>query len=303
MQEWTGLFSSRRQVDMRVEEMLRINVCSHQKRSEYSPRFFTPILCQPWDNHHCESLLVVEISETSENPTLSIMGSAFHCDIIYYIILNYIILYYIDIIQLRESANGHDYFLLHFVVQSWLQGGNADRLSRQSMNWNSQEGSNIELARTPREPRHSYISQAENVPLSNSFLHLKFLHVCLSKVDQHPSIPSEPISHPGLGLNTNAYHSQRVPTLPSLSPCPTLLPPGRVGNLRWRRGDGRGGRPRDRPRPPASSWPPWTGAACRTPCAPGRPHRTTGSTAGGQGQRGGWKEGRKEIGKEERKEE
>ena len=48
-------------------------------------------------------------------------------------ILSFILLYrYIDIIELPESANHNNPFLLRFAIQSGLKGVATDRLSRQS---------------------------------------------------------------------------------------------------------------------------------------------------------------------------
>ena len=74
------------------------------------------------DNQDEESLLVLQAPEMSErSQRRRFTGSSYHPeaptafghDIMYHIIL-----YYLDIIELQESANGNNYFLLHFVVHS-----------------------------------------------------------------------------------------------------------------------------------------------------------------------------------------
>ena len=91
------------------------------------------ILYHGRDNHNYECLLAVEVPETSENTALSfkIHYSSRGTHSFWPNIIEYIIWYYIDIIELQETANGIIPFGLHFSIQSGLQGLNTDRLSWQ----------------------------------------------------------------------------------------------------------------------------------------------------------------------------
>ena len=84
------------------------------------------------DNHHYESLRVVEVPETSENPTPSfrVHNVIRKRTQLLAVILN--ILLYRYYIGLQESARGHNHSLLHVADQSGLQGVDADRLSWRS---------------------------------------------------------------------------------------------------------------------------------------------------------------------------
>ena len=84
----------------------------------------------------------------------------------------YIILYYIDLIELWEPANGTNQFLLHVAVQSGLQGVKADRLSRYS-----RKSSKCQLVRCVSVSRTTHIPGNQFFMARHSFFFC--LYICV----------------------------------------------------------------------------------------------------------------------------